>query len=318
RSANVAFLERVFARRGFQTRRLDNKGKPLLYAEWPTKLRGAKTILYYMHLDGQPVVDREWSQPSPWKPVVKKKSAAGSWDVVATDLLFAAPLDPELRVFARSASDDKAPIMMLLAAFDALKQAGAAPAINVKVILDSEEEKGSPTIRAVVSANKQLLACDALIILDGPRHQSERPTVVFGNRGAAHVTLTVYGPKQPLHSGHFGNYVPNPAVRLARLIASMKDDQGRVTIRGYYDRVKLTAAEKKILAETGDDEAAIRRRTGISVAERVGGNLQEAIQFPSLNVRGMAAASVGDKAANVIPHQAIADFDLRTTPEAPP
>jgi acetylornithine deacetylase/succinyl-diaminopimelate desuccinylase-like protein len=98
----------------------------------------------------------------------------------------------------------------------------------------------------------------------------------------------------------------------------MKDDQGRVTIRGYYDRVKLTAAEKKILAETGDDEAAIRRRTGISVAERVGGNLQEALQFPSLNVRGMAAASVGEKAANVIPHQAIADFDLRTTPETPP
>jgi acetylornithine deacetylase/succinyl-diaminopimelate desuccinylase-like protein len=173
-------------------------------------------------------------------------------------------------------------------------------------------------MRAVAEANKQILACDALIIQDGPRHQSERPTLVFGNRGAAHVSLVVYGPRQPLHSGHFGNYVPNPAMRLARLIASMKDDQGRVTIRGYYDRVKLTAAEKKILAETGDDEAAIRRRTGISAAERVGGSLQEALQFPSLNVRGMAAASVGDKAANIIPHQAIADFDLRTTPETPP
>ncbi|TMQ20551.1 MAG: M20/M25/M40 family metallo-hydrolase [Deltaproteobacteria bacterium] len=277
---NVEFLERAFGKRGFTTRRLDNNGKPLLYAEWPKKAPGAKTILYYMHLDGQPVVDREWSQPSPWKPVVKKRSGAGAWEVVASDALFAAPLDPELRVFARSASDDKAPIMMFLAAFDGLKAAGASPAINVKVILDSEEEKGSPSIRGVVQANRDLLRCDALIILDGPRHQSERPTLVFGNRGAAHVSLVVYGPRQPLHSGHFGNYVPNPAVRLARLIASMKDDQGRVTIPGYYDRVQLTAAEKKILAETGDDEAAIR--------------------------------------SNVIPHQATADFDLRTTPETPP
>jgi acetylornithine deacetylase/succinyl-diaminopimelate desuccinylase-like protein len=315
---NVELLERIFRKRGFTTRRLDNKDKPLLYAEWPRKVPGAKTVLFYMHLDGQPVVDREWAQPSPWKPVVKKRSSAGAWEIVSSELLFAPALDSDLRVFARSASDDKAPIMMLLAAFDGLKELGADPAINVKVLLDSEEEKGSPSIRAVAQAHKDLLACDALLILDGPRHQSERPTLVFGNRGAARVTLVVYGPKQPLHSGHYGNYVPNPAVRLARLIASMKDDHGRVTVAGYYDRTRLTAAEKKVLAETGDDEAAIRRRTGIKTAERVGPNLQEAIQFPSLNVRGMAAASVGDKASNIIPHQAIADFDLRTTPEAPP
>ncbi len=315
---NADFLERAFKNRGFTTRQLENQGKPMLYAEWPRKLPGAKTVLYYMHFDGQPVVDREWSQPSPWQPVVKQRTSAGAWEVVSREALFGATLDPELRVFARSASDDKAPIMMFLAAFDGLKAMGVDPAVNVKVLLDSEEEKGSPSIRAVALANKALLRCDALIIHDGPRHQSERPTIVFGNRGAASVSLVVYGPKQPLHSGHFGNYVPNPAVRLARLIASMKDDQGRVTVPGYYDRVRLSATEKKILAETGDDEAAIRRRTGISKAELVGGNLQEALQFPSLNVRGMAAASVGDKASNIIPYQAIADFDLRTTPETPP
>ncbi|MBC7977776.1 MAG: M20/M25/M40 family metallo-hydrolase [Myxococcales bacterium] len=315
---NVDFLERAFRKRGFTTRRLDNAGKPMLYAAWPKQVPGAKTVLYYLHLDGQPVVDREWSQPSPWKPVVKQRNAAGAWEIVSNDLLFAPALDRDLRVFARAASDDKAPIMMMLAAFDGLKQLGVDPAINVKILLDSEEEKGSPSIRAVIGPNKDLLTCDALIILDGPRHQSERPTLVFGNRGAARVTLTVYGPRQPLHSGHFGNYVPNPAVRLARLIASMKDDQGRVTVAGYYDRVRLSAAEKKILAETGDDEAAIRRRTGIQLAERVGANLQEALQYPSLNVRGMAAASIGDKASNIIPHQAIADFDVRTTPESPP
>jgi acetylornithine deacetylase/succinyl-diaminopimelate desuccinylase-like protein len=315
---NVEFLERAFRKRGFTTRRLENKRKPMLYAEWPKKAPGANTVLYYMHLDGQPVIDREWSQPSPWRPAVKQRNSAGGWEIVSSDSLFATALDLDLRVFARSASDDKAPIMMFLAAFDGLKQLGVDPAINVKVLLDSEEEKGSPSLRAVAQANKDLLTCDALIIHDGPRHQSERPTIVFGNRGSAHVTLVVYGPTQPLHSGHFGNYVPNPAVRLARLIASMKDDQGRVTVPGYYDRIRLSAAEKKILAATGDDEAAIRRRTGIKTAELVGANLQEALQYPSLNVRGMAAASTGDKASNIIPHQAIADFDLRTTPEAPP
>jgi acetylornithine deacetylase/succinyl-diaminopimelate desuccinylase-like protein len=315
---NVEFLERAFKKRGFTTRRLDNGDRPLLYAEWPTSSPGAKTILYYMHLDGQPVVDREWSQPSPWQPVVKHKNRTGGWDVVPADALFAPALDPELRVFARSASDDKAPIMMFLAAFDGLRQLGASPANHVKVLIDSEEEKGSPSMRAVVTANKDVVKCDALIIQDGPRHASERPTLVFGNRGAAHVVLTVYGPRGPLHSGHYGNYVPNPAMRLARLLASMKDDDGRVTIAGYYDRVQLTAAEKQVLAETGDDEPAIRRRVGIRSAERVGASLQEALQFPSLNVRGMAAASVGEKASNIVPHQATADIDIRTTPETPP
>ncbi len=315
---NVDWLERAFRKRGFTVKQLENKGKPMLYAEWPKKAPGAKTVLFYMHLDGQPVVEREWAQPSPWKPVVKKRDSSGNWQIVDTDLLFQGKLDPELRVFARASSDDKGPIMMFLAAFDGLRESGLDPAINVKVLLDSEEEKGSPSIPFVVSSNKQLLNTDAIIIFDGPRHQSERPTLIFGNRGATRVTLTVFGPKQPLHSGHFGNYVPNPAVRLARLLASMKDDDGRVTVPGYYERIKLTDAEKKILADTGDDEPAIRKRTGIKTAELVGGNLQEAIQFPSLNVRGMAAASVGEKASNIIPHLAIAELDLRTTPEAPP
>ncbi|OAI51918.1 acetylornithine deacetylase [Betaproteobacteria bacterium SCGC AG-212-J23] len=321
--ANADWLEAAFKKRGFTTKQLANKGKPMLFAEYPTRRsreggNPVKTILFYMHMDGQPVVDKEWSQPSPWKPVVKMRNVEGKWEIVDTELLFAEKLHPELRVFARASSDDKGPIMMFLAAFDGLKQAKQQPAYNVKVLLDSEEEKGSPSIPAVVSANKDLLKSDAIVIHDGPRHASERPTLIFGNRGATRVTLVVYGPRQPLHSGHYGNYAPNPAIRLSRLIASMKDDNGRVTIPGYYDRVQLSDAEKQILADTGDDEPAIRRRLGIRRAETVGGSLQEAIQYPSLNVRGMSSASVGDKASNIIPHQAIAEFDLRTTPESPP
>ncbi len=315
---NTDWLERAFQKRGFITRQLANNGKPMLYAEWPKKLARAKTVLYYMHLDGQPVVPTEWSQPNPWLPVVKQRDAAGQWHITPTEKLFTEPLDPELRVFARAASDDKGPIMMFLAAFDGLKAAGLEPVINVKVLLDSEEEKGSPSIPAVVKANKALLQADAIVIHDGPRHASERPTLIFGNRGAARVTLTVFGPRAPLHSGHYGNYVPNPAMRLAALLASMKDDDGRVTVAGYYERIQLSEAEKNILAATGDDETAIRKRVGIARAERVGATLQESIQYPSLNVRGMAAASIGDKASNIVPDKAIAEFDLRTTPEAPP
>ncbi len=315
---NADFIERAFARRGFATRQLANEGKPLVYAEFLRAPAGARTVLFYMHFDGQPVVPSEWSQPDPWLPVVKQRNAAGEWRGVAAERLSAAPLDPELRVFGRCAADDKAPIMMMLAAFDALGAAGVTPAYNVKVLLDSEEERGSPGMARVAGANRELLRADAIVIHDGPRHASNRPTLVFGNRGAAEVTLKVFGPRAPLHSGHFGNYVPNPAMRLAQLLASMKDDRGRVLVKGYYDRIRLTAAERRILAEAGDDEAAIRRRTGIARAEAVGANYQEALQYPSLNVRGLAAASVGDKAANIVPHLAIAELDLRTTPETPP
>jgi acetylornithine deacetylase/succinyl-diaminopimelate desuccinylase-like protein len=155
-----------------------------------------------------------------------------------------------------------------------------------------------------------------LVVLDGPLHGSGKPTLAFGNRGITQATLTVYGPRSPLHSGHFGNYVPNPAMRLAALLASMKDDNGRVLVPGYYDGIELTAADRAVLAKTGDDEAALRKRAGIARAESVGGNYQEALQYPSLNVRGMASGAVGAKAANVVPSEAIAELDMRTTPES--
>jgi acetylornithine deacetylase/succinyl-diaminopimelate desuccinylase-like protein len=315
---NAEWYQRAFEKRGFRTQLLPNNGKPLVFAEYPKKRPGAKTILFYMHIDGQPVLPEQWAQKSPWQPVVKQRDASGKWQEVATQRLYDTPLDPELRVFARSSSDDKGPIHMFLAAVDALKGAGMEPAINVKLILDSEEEKGSLRIGEVAAANKALLASDAILIHDGPRHASNKPTLVYGNRGNTVVTLTVYGPKSPLHSGHYGNYAPNPAQRMAKLLASMKDDDGRVTIPGYYDRVKLTDEERRILAQVNDDEPNLRRRIGIAHAEKVGGNYQEALQYPSLNIRGIQAAAIGDKGANIVPNKAVAELDLRTTPETPP
>ncbi|MDM0074860.1 M20/M25/M40 family metallo-hydrolase [Variovorax sp. J2P1-59] len=313
---NVEWLEAAFRKRGFTTTQLANEGKPMLFAELPGSDPKRKTVLFYMHLDGQPVIPEQWAQKSPWVPVLKRKTAKGDWEEIDSAQLFSGPLDPEWRVFGRSSADDKAPIMMFLAAIDALKASGDKLGVNVKVVLDSEEEKGSPSIGKVMLAHRDLLRSDAIVIHDGPMHATNRPTLIFGNRGAAMARITVYGAKVSLHSGHYGNYSPNPAQRLATLLASMKDDTGRVSVPGYYDHVKLGDAERKIMAAVPDDEAALKRRLGIARTDQVGANYQEAMQYPSLNVRGMSSAAVGDKAANIVPDQAVAELDLRTTPDS--
>src|SRR5438876_5049122 len=313
---NAAFLENAFQKRGLSTQLLDNPaGRPLVFARSDAAAPGARTILFYIHFDGQPVIPEQWAQKSPFQPVVKKRDAAGQWREVDRGELLAAPFNPELRVFARSASDDKAPIEMFLTAMDVLAAEGRRPSVGIKVILDSEEEISSPSLAGVIAAHRRLFDADALVILDGPLHASGRPTVIFGNRGLTQATLTVYGPKSPVHSGHFGNYAPNPAMRLAALLASMKGEDGRVRIPGYYDGVNLTPEDHAVLAKTGDDEPALLRKIGIAKREQVGGNYQEALQYPSLNVRGMASGAVGAKAANIVPSEAVAELDLRTTPE---
>jgi acetylornithine deacetylase/succinyl-diaminopimelate desuccinylase-like protein len=332
---NADWLEAAFAKRGFTTKQLPNDGKPLVFAEYGRKLPNQKTVLFYMHFDGQPVIPSQWSQKSPWAAVLRQRridaappalrtmtpSRAGAtsrFEDIDAATLESGRIDPEWRIFARSSSDDKGPIMMFLTAFDALRAAGIEPAVNVKVLLDSEEEKGSPTIGKVVTAHREMMRADALLIHDGPMHASNQPTIIFGNRGNTVVQLTVYGPKSNLHSGHYGNYAPNPAQRLAALLATMKDDDGRVTIAGYYDSVKLKDSERSLLAAVPDNEAELLNRLGIHRPEKVGANLQEALQYPSLNIRGMQAAAVGDKGANIIPSHAVAELDLRTTPGATP
>ena len=315
---NAAWLEAAFRKRGFATRQFENKGRPLVFAAYGGNRASKKTVLFYLHFDGQPVVPSQWAQKHPFQPVVKRRGADGKWAEVDRAELIRPGFDPELRVFGRSSSDDKGPIVMFLALFDLLRAKKIDPAVNVKVLLDSEEEVNSPGIASAVAANTALLTSDAVVLLDGPVHASGRPTVAFGNRGIVTATLTVYGPRAPLHSGHFGNWVPNPAMRLARLLASMKDEDGRVAVPGWYARTILTDADRKVLSEVPDDEAALKKRVGIAAQEIVGATYQESLQFPSLNVQGLASASVGDKAANIIPRDAVAEMDLRTTVESGP
>jgi acetylornithine deacetylase/succinyl-diaminopimelate desuccinylase-like protein len=247
---------------------------------------------------------------------LKKKGADGKWQTVDMQELMRPDFDPELRVFGRSSADDKGPIMMFLASMDLMKSKGLKPAMNIKVILDSEEEVNSPGIPQAVIQNKEFLKADALVIFDMASHPSGRPTAIFGNRGVQWINLTVYGPKAPLHSGHYGNYVPNPAFNLARLLATMKNEKGQVLIPGYYSTTKLSPEDLKVLDAVGDDEVALKKRVGIASSDQVASNYQRSLQYPSLNIRGLSAAGVGQEAANIIPKEAIADIDIRTTTEA--
>jgi acetylornithine deacetylase/succinyl-diaminopimelate desuccinylase-like protein len=186
------------------------------------------------------------------------------------------------------------------------------------VIIDTEEEHGSPHLAAAIDREKDLLAADFLLIFDGPPHASNEPTVSFGARGIATLSLVTYGPKVAQHSGHYGNFLPNPVFDMARIISSLKHPDGRVAVAGYYDGVSLSDAERQLLAAVPDDEAAILASAGVARADAVASSLQEALQYPSLNVRGIQAAWVGDEARTIIPPRATAEIDIRLVKESDP
>ena len=313
---NIQWCESAFAKRGFATLRLETPTVPLLLAE--SKAKGAhKTVLIYLQIDGQPVDSSKWFQESPWTPTLKEKNTNGEWKAIAYDRLYDG-YNPDWRVFARSTSDAKGPAVAFLAALDAMAGAKATPNFNIKVIMDFEEELGSPRLPAAVDRYKKELASDMLVIFDGPRHVSNQPTLSFGARGICEITLTTYGPRQPVHSGNYGNYTPNPAMRLSQLLASMKDEEGRVIIPGYYEGIALSDAEKETLALVPDNEKEINKFLGIAEADKVGGNFQESLQYPTLNIRGLNALYVGDKARTLIPAQATAGIDIRLVPASDP
>ena len=171
-------------------------------------------------------------------------------------------------MYGRSSSDDKSPIVALLAAVDALDALRQPLPSNVRVILEGEEEAGSPNLDAALRTHADRIKADALFLVDGPRHASGRATMNFGSRGLMAATLTVYGATRDLHSGNYGNWAPNPALDLARLLASMKDDHGRVTIDGFYDDVvPLTASERRAIDEIPDVEPTLMRAYGFTRRE---------------------------------------------------
>jgi len=310
----VEWMEDAFADRGFSVQRIATAGSPLLLAERHSS-DSAKTILIYLQSDGQPVDPSAWFQEDPYTPVLKEQDAAGEWQRVPWDLLDTS-YDPDWRVFARSASDSKGPMTQFLMAMALFDKANFQPAFNIKVIIDTEEEMGSPNLPDAVVANRDLLAADMLLIFDGPPHPSNQPTVGFGARGIVTVTLVTHGPKVPQHSGHYGNYVPNPAFHMARILSSMKSADGRVLLPGFYDGVTISDEVRAVLEAVPDDEQKILADMGLIKADAVAATLQEAIQYPSLNIRGMSSGWVGKESRTIIPATATAEIDIRLVKES--
>jgi acetylornithine deacetylase/succinyl-diaminopimelate desuccinylase-like protein len=320
---NAAFLMEMMQRRGLNPRLLETKSKdspPAVYGEW--KVPGAAhSIILYAHYDGQPVDPKAWTASPPWEPTWRTAALEKGGKV--TTLPAQGEINPEWRLYARSASDDKAGVMAILTAFDALnalrftnfggeKVGPIPPKLNIKFLFEGEEEAGSPHLGEIIDLNKDLLAADAWIICDGPVHQSGRKQVVFGVRGDVNVDVTVYGANRPLHSGHYGNWAPNPAMLLARLLATMKDANGRVTIDGWYDGVEpLGQAEREAIAATPAYDEQLKAALGLAGTEGNGKSLIELINEPSLNINGFASGDVGNLARNVIPTTASAVLDLR-------
>ncbi|HET9298312.1 MAG TPA: M20/M25/M40 family metallo-hydrolase [Candidatus Polarisedimenticolaceae bacterium] len=310
--ANADRLQSMLEARGLAVRRLSaGPGTPpAVYAELPVK-GATRTVVYYAHYDGQPVTPPQW-RSDPFVPVMRDGAREVDWRGAAE------PLDPEWRFHARSASDDKAPILAILAALDALKASGRVPSVNVKIFLDGEEEQGSPHVRSILEAHKDLLEADLWLFGDGPVHQSRRPQLYFGVRGVLGLEMTVYGPMRALHSGHYGNWAPNPAVMAAELLASMRDSEGRILIPGLDAGVRpLTPAEVRALAALPEVEGELRDSLALGRTEG-SQRLADSLMRPALNVRGMACGAVGESAANAIPTEARISIDFRLVPDQKP
>ncbi|MBB4079554.1 acetylornithine deacetylase/succinyl-diaminopimelate desuccinylase-like protein [Lewinella aquimaris] len=309
---NLAWCQQRFSSLGFAVTRLETPGMPLLFAEQRID-PALPTVLFYLQIDGQPVDTSAWDQPNPYHAVLKRKNEDGTYTTVNTPDTF----DPELRLFARSASDSKGPAIAFVTALDGLKGEGIKPAYNVKVIMDFQEELGSDDLPGAVEKHRELFESDFLVIMDGTRHVSNLPTLTFGARGIATVTLKIFGPRYALHSGQYGNFAPNPVFAAARLIAAMKDESGRVTVPGFYEGVELTEADKREMNKIPETREAIREMVGIAENEALGDTYQEALQYPSLNVRGIRGGWTGKEVRTLIPEEVTIEIDMRLVPETP-
>ena len=300
-------------KRGLKPRLLEaaeKKVPPVVFGEYNTT-GATKTVIFYAHYDGQPTDPADWTGSKPWEPVLRSASLEKGGKTIP----FPKPgqaIDPEWRIYARSASDDKAGVFAILTAFDALIAKVVNPTVNIKFFFEGEEEAGSPNLKEILTKHKDLLKSDTFIVCDGPVHQSGRKQVVFGVRGVTGMDITVYGANRSLHSGHYGNWSPNPALTLARLLSSMKDDKGNIIVKGWNDDVEpLGPAELQAIREAPAYDNELKKQLGIAYTDGGGKTLLELINQPSLNIAGIKSGDVGSLSRNVIPSTANVVMDLR-------
>ena len=308
---NAALISGLFRQRGFEMQLLELPGAPpVVYGE--RKVPGAiRTLCFYVHYDGQPVDPSTWTH-APFAPVLYDQAMYKGGKPIPLPRA-GESISAEWRMYARSASDDKAPIMALLAAVDALKHAGLTYTSNIKFFFDGEEESSSPHASRFLKTYDHLFNdVTAWMLVDGPVFQNGAPSLKFGGRGVTGLELTVYGPSRPLHSGHYGNYAPVPGQLLAGLLASMKDANGNVTIDGFYDSVEpVSAFEQEQIRKIPDIDATVREDLGIGWTEGSGQSLFRRLMLPSLTIQGLSSGNVGKLARNVIPATATANIGMR-------
>ena len=308
---NAEAIRRQLEARGVDTElwTLPEGAPPVVYGHLPAE--GAqRTLGVYVHYDGQPVDERQWAHPA-WTPVLYTR-ALEEGGVRRSFPVEGEEIDPEWRIYGRSTGDDKAPLAAIFAALDALRASGIGLTSNLVFLFEGEEEAGSEHLGAYMEAHRDALSTEAWLICDGPVHQSRRPQLVFGVRGYTGIDLTVFGATRYLHSGHYGNWAPNPALRLSRLLASMKDEEGNVLVEGFYESTAdVSASEIEAMASLPDFDAQLRRELGLARTEVENAPLADRLLLPSLNIRGLQSATVGEAARNIIPTEATASLDIR-------
>src|SRR5439155_25154378 len=231
--ATGEWLAAVMRARGLDGRVIETGGNPAVFGQ--RRGPGAtRTVLIYCHYDTKPIPPRGWLQPGPLEPVVRSGFAEDSappraLDGVADDEL------PHLWLYARGASDDKGPIWCHLHALALMETLGVPPAVNVKLIFDGEEEIGSPFFGPFTEAHRDLLAADVVLVTDGPKHASGRPTITGGARGVLKIELVIEAARRDVHSGNIA--APNPAWKLSGLLASMATPDGVPLIEGFEEDV---------------------------------------------------------------------------------
>lgn len=314
---NATHLRAMMERRGITTRLLEVEGAPVsVYGELRTP-GATKTVVFYAHFDGQPVDSTKWAS-RPFVPLLRNGPLGPNAQEVQRGGINGR-YHPETRVFARSASDDKSPIVAMLWAIDALKAAGQPPSVNLKFYFEGEEEAGSSNLRPILTKYRDLLAADFWIFGDGPVHQTRALQAVFGVRGVIGANLTVYGPIRPLHSGHYGNWAPNPNAMMVHLLASMRDVEGRITIPGFYANVKpLTAAERAAFRAMPPVEDQLKGELRLGRTENAPASLAEQLSLPALNISGLAGGQASGGGANVIVPESRAYLDFRLVPNLGP
>jgi acetylornithine deacetylase/succinyl-diaminopimelate desuccinylase-like protein len=314
--ANAAHIMNLLQDRGFTTRRLQSGGAPYVYAELLNP-QASETLLIYAHFDGQPVQPENWAS-EPFTPVLRDallQNGGQALDVAAVVGAF----DPEWRLYARSAGDDKMPVIALSHVIDALRANNIPLSVNLKLLLDGEEERGSPTLGRIIDDNPGLFDADLLLFCDGPMHQSRQPQLVFGVRGGLSLDITTYGANRPLHSGHYGNWGPNPIMRMAYLLTSMRDESGRILIDGYYDNVAtLTESERAAINAMPDITETLRDELAVHTPDGAGMRIEELVTLPALNARGVSGGGVGPLGRNIINTSATVALDLRLVPNQNP